>query len=114
LRGDRRAEPWHEFGEGQLERVESELERAGLGELVVEVDEALGEPLVPELAVDVVDLVEGEHVAVVEDALVVGGEGGVDAAAEEHRPGSGEALALEVVAAPVVGFCAPRAPHFPC
>ena len=89
-----------------VERVEAEAEGARLVELGVPGDAAPGlfggELARPVVAVGVVELVERERLAVLEQLAVVGGEGVVDAAAEEHGGARRRAFALEVVPAPVL------------
>jgi hypothetical protein len=60
-----------------------------------------------------VELVEAERVAVRELVAVVGGEGVVDAGAQEHGAAGRGAFAFEVVAAPVLRFSAPPTAAFP-
>src|SRR5204862_3964187 len=95
-----------QLGEGELERVEADLEGGLLVEVGLPVDAALlllgFELLEPAVAVGVAELVECECLVAFEPVAVVEGEGVVDAAAEEHRAVGGEALAEQVVPAPVL------------
>jgi hypothetical protein len=64
---------------------------------------------VPLFAVEVVDLVCREAIAVLEVPAVIGREGAVNTTAEEHRPGRRWLLALDIAPPPRPEFCAPRA-----
>src|ERR1019366_492348 len=107
LHGHRLPEVRDQPLERELERVEAELERALLAELLLPADpEACSLGLLvgaPSVAVGVLELVEVEPLAVVEDSLVVEADRVVDASAEEHRSGGCRSFAEHVAPSPVLG-----------
>ena len=106
LDGDGLAELRDQLAEGELDRVEAELERAVLAQVGLPGDPellALGLggsfPAVPE---GVLELVDGEPLAVLEDVPVVDRDRVVDLAAEEHRSARRGLLPEHVAPAPVL------------
>ena len=111
LDGDRLAKLRNQLSEGELDRVEPELECAVLAQVGFPGDPELlalglagGFPGIPE---GVLDLVDGQPLAMVEEVPVVERDRVVDLPPEEPRSGGRALLAEDVAPAPVLGFCAP-------